>query len=46
MEILAVSNDEHVVLRREDGSEVTLALDEIREASLVADVEVFGKRGR
>jgi ribosome maturation factor RimP len=46
VEILAVSDDDHVVLRREDGSEVTLALDEIREASLVADVEVFGKRGR
>ena len=46
VEILAVSGDDRVVLRREDGSEVTLALDEIREASLVADLEVFGKRGR
>ena len=44
VEILAVPDDEHVVLRREDGSEVTLAFEEIREATLVADVEVFGKR--
>jgi ribosome maturation factor RimP len=46
VEILAVHQDERVVLRREDGSEVTLGLDEISEASLVADVEIFGKRGR
>jgi ribosome maturation factor RimP len=44
VEILAVPDDEHVVVRRDDGSEVTLAFEEIREATLVADVEVFGKR--
>jgi ribosome maturation factor RimP len=44
VEILAVPDDEHVRVRREDGSEVMLAFDEIREATLVVDVEVFGKR--
>jgi ribosome maturation factor RimP len=44
VEILSVPDDEHVVLRREDGSEVTLAFDAIREATLVVDAEVFGKR--
>jgi ribosome maturation factor RimP len=44
VEILGVPDDEHVVLRQEDGSEITLAFDEIRDATLVADVEVFGKR--
>jgi ribosome maturation factor RimP len=44
VEILSVPDDEHVVLRREDGSELTLAFDAIREATLVVDVEVFGKR--
>jgi ribosome maturation factor RimP len=43
-EILSVPDDEHVVLRREDGSKVTLAFDVIREATLVVDAEVFGKR--
>jgi ribosome maturation factor RimP len=42
-EILSVPDEDHVVLRREDGSEVTLAFDAIREATLVADVELFGK---
>jgi ribosome maturation factor RimP len=46
VEILAVPDDEHVVVRREDGSEVTLALEAIREATLVVEVEVFGKRDR
>ena len=44
VEILAVPDNDHVVLRRDDGSEVTLALDQIRDATLVSDVEVFGKR--
>ncbi|HEY3011515.1 MAG TPA: ribosome maturation factor RimP [Gemmatimonadales bacterium] len=44
VEILSVPDNEHVVLRREDGTEVTLAFETIREATLVADVEVFGKR--
>jgi ribosome maturation factor RimP len=46
VEILAVPDEEHVVLRREDGSEVILAFEVIREAKLVVDDEVFGKRGR
>ena len=40
----AVPDDEHVVVRREDGSELTLALDEIREAVLVVDWETISKR--
>ena len=43
-EILAVPDDERVVLRREDGSEITLAFEEIQDATLVADLETFGKR--
>ena len=43
-QIISVPDDEHVVLRREDGSELTLAFEAIREATLVADLEVFGKR--
>lgn len=46
VEIVSVPDDEHVVLRQEDGSEVTLAFEEIRDATLVAEVEVFGKRDR
>jgi ribosome maturation factor RimP len=46
VEIVSVPDDEHVVLRREDGSEVTLAFDAIREATLVVEGEVFGKRSR
>jgi len=46
VEILAVPDDEHVRLRLEDGSEVTVALDSIREAALVVDWEILGKRGR
>jgi ribosome maturation factor RimP len=44
MQIVSVPDDEHVVLRDNSGSEVTLAIDTIREATLVAEVEVFGKR--
>jgi ribosome maturation factor RimP len=44
VEILAVPDDDHVVVRREDGSELTIAFDAIREATLVADVELFGRR--
>jgi len=33
-----------VVVRQEDGSELTLALDEIREAVLVVDWETISKR--
>jgi ribosome maturation factor RimP len=42
--IVAVPDDEHVIVRRDDGTDLTLAFDAIREATLVADVEVFGKR--
>ena len=42
--IAAVPDDEHVTFRREDGTEVTLALEEIREAHLVVDWAVVGKR--
>jgi ribosome maturation factor RimP len=43
-EILSVPDDDRVVLRREDGSEIMLAFDEILDATLVADLEMFGKR--
>jgi ribosome maturation factor RimP len=43
-EIVAVPDDDHVVLRRDDRSEITLAFDEIREAVLVVDWAVIGKR--
>jgi ribosome maturation factor RimP len=46
VEILAVPDDEHVVLRQADGSEVTVAFEAIREATLVAEFEVLGKRSR
>jgi hypothetical protein len=42
--IVAVPDDEHVIVRRDDGTELTLAFATIREATLVAEVEVFGKR--
>jgi ribosome maturation factor RimP len=42
--IIAVPDDEHVIVRRDDGTDVTLAFEMIREANLVAEVEVFGKR--
>ncbi|MFL5516231.1 MAG: ribosome maturation factor RimP [Gemmatimonadales bacterium] len=44
VEIAAVPDDEHVTLRREDGTESTLALDEIREAHLVVDWAAVGKK--
>ena len=43
-EIVSVPDEEHVVLRRDDGSELTLAFEAIREATLVADAPIFGKR--
>lgn len=43
-QILSVPDDEHVQLRAEDGSEITLAFDSIREATLVAETELFGHR--
>ena len=44
VEIVSVPDDEHVVVRLEDGSEMTLAFEEIREAVLVVDWGVIGKR--
>jgi ribosome maturation factor RimP len=44
VEIVAVPDDEHVIVRLEDRSEITLAFDTIREAVLVVDWEVIGKR--
>ena len=37
VEIVAVPDDEHVTLRPEGGAEVTLPLDDIREATLVVE---------
>ena len=42
--IAAVPDDEHVTLRREEGTEVTLALEEIREAHLVVDWAAVTRR--
>jgi ribosome maturation factor RimP len=44
VEIVAVPDAEHVVVRREDGSELTLAFVDIREAVLVVDWETLSKR--
>jgi ribosome maturation factor RimP len=44
VEIIAVPDDEHVILRPEQGDEVTLGLDAIREATLWVDWATVGKR--
>jgi ribosome maturation factor RimP len=44
VEILAVPDDTHVALRREDGVEVTLALADVRDATLVPEPGVPKKR--
>jgi ribosome maturation factor RimP len=46
VEILAVPDDEQVIVRGEDGSEIPLPLEEIREATLIPEAEAFGRRGR
>jgi len=46
VEIVAVPDDERVIVRGEDGSEISLPLEEIREATLIPEVEAFGRRGR
>jgi ribosome maturation factor RimP len=46
VEIVAVPDDEHVTLRQDDGREVTLALEQIREANLVVDWTALGRRRR
>ena len=42
--IAAVPDDEHVTLRRDEGTEVTLALESIREAHLVVDWAAVTRR--
>ncbi|MFZ5623460.1 MAG: ribosome maturation factor RimP [Gemmatimonadota bacterium] len=42
--IKAVPDDAHVTLRFPDGHEATLALEVIREATLVVDWSTYGKR--
>jgi ribosome maturation factor RimP len=42
--ILAVPDDEHVIVRREDGTDVTLPFAAVRDATLVAEIELFGRR--
>ena len=41
-EIVAVPDEEHVVLRHDD-QEVTVALSDIRQATLVVDWDTIGK---
>ena len=45
VEIVAVPDDGHVTLRPEGGGEVTVAMDEIHEATLVVRFEPAGKPG-
>jgi ribosome maturation factor RimP len=45
VEIVAVPDDGHVTLRPEGGSEVTVALDDIHEATLVVDFAMPRKPG-
>ena len=42
--IVALPDEEHVILRGEDGLDVTLPLDAIAEATLVVDWSRLGKR--
>ena len=44
VEILAVPDDGHVAVRRDDGTELILALAEVREATLVAEPGLPRKR--
>jgi ribosome maturation factor RimP len=44
VEILAVPDDAHVVVRADNGSETTLLLDEVAEANLVVDWGTIGKK--
>ncbi len=44
VQIVAVPDDEHVVVRTEDGQEATLALDQIAEANLVVDWGSIGRK--
>jgi ribosome maturation factor RimP len=44
VEILAVPDEAHVVVRSDDGSETTLVLDDVAEAILVVDWGTIGKK--
>jgi ribosome maturation factor RimP len=44
VEIVAVPDDEHVILRPDQGAETTVRLDEISEATLLVDWAAVGKR--
>jgi ribosome maturation factor RimP len=44
VEIVAVPDDHHVVVRGEDGGETTLVLEEVAEAHLVVDWGKYGRR--
>jgi ribosome maturation factor RimP len=46
VQIVAVPDDRHVVVRADDGGETTLLLDEVAEANLVVDWGTIGKRGK
>jgi ribosome maturation factor RimP len=46
VEIVAVPDDEHVTVRAEDGTETTLPLDSVAEATLVVDWSRLQKRGK
>jgi len=43
VEIVALPDEQHVTLRRDDGSEVTLPLDAITDATLTVDWNALGK---
>jgi ribosome maturation factor RimP len=44
--IVAVPDEEHVVVRGEDGADVALPLEQIAEATLVVDWDRLGRRGK
>ncbi|MFL5495188.1 MAG: hypothetical protein ACJ8DC_12460, partial [Gemmatimonadales bacterium] len=44
MEIVGLPDDEHVTLRGEDGTELTVPLAEVREATLVVEWGAQKKR--
>jgi ribosome maturation factor RimP len=46
VEILAVPDDEHVLVRLPDGSERTVALSAVKDAHLVADWDALKKQSR
>jgi ribosome maturation factor RimP len=46
VEIVAVPDDGHVTVRRDDGGEVTVSLDDIRDAALVAELPELKRSGQ